>query len=91
MTIEESDFKLIPVSESNPIFDLELLYTIQPKGKDKRLEFKNAAYGISLEAAVKKIAQYRVSCNHKNEAITLLTYMKEFKSELNSLLKLCKM
>ena len=91
MTIEESDFKLIPVSESNPIFFLFLLYTIQLKGKDKRLEFKNAAYGISLEAAVKKVAQYRVSCNHKNEAITLLTYMKEFKSELNSLLKLCKM
>lgn len=90
MTIEESDFKLIPVSESNPIFDLELLYTIQPKGKDKRLEFKNAAYGISLETAIKKVAHYRVSCNHKNEAIALLTYMKEFKSELNSLLKLCK-
>lgn len=89
MVIEEKDFRLIPLSESSLRFDLELLYTINPKGKDSRQEFKNAAYGISLDYAIKKIAHYRVSQNHKEEAITLLTYFKEFKEELDSLKALC--
>ena len=89
MVIEEKDFRLIPLSEASLRFDLELLYTINPKGKDSRQEFKNAAYGISLDYAIKKIAHYRVSQNHKEEAITLLTYFKEFKEELDSLKALC--
>lgn len=89
MVIEEKDFKLTPVSDSSVYFDLELLYTIRPKGKEERLEFKNVAYGISLEAAVKKIAQYKVVCKHKDEAIKLLTYLSEFKKELDSIKELC--
>lgn len=89
MVIEEKDFRLIPISESSPKFDLELLYTINPKGKESRQEFKNVAYGIGLDYAVRKIAHYRVSCKHKDEAVTLLTYFKEFKEELDSLKALC--
>lgn len=90
MTIEEKDFRLAPVSDSSICFDLELLYTIRPKGKEERLEFKNVAYGISLETAIKKIAQHRVVCKHKDEAIKLLTYFSEFKKELDSLKELCR-
>ena len=89
MVIEESDFRLIPISDSDPKYDLELLYKIQSKGKDARLEFKNVAYGIGLEHAIKKIAHYRVCCKHNEEAIRLLTYFKEFKEELDSLKALC--
>lgn len=89
MTIEEHDFKLTPISDSDIKFDLELLYKIQPKGKEARMEFKNVAYGINLDHAVHRIAQYRVNQKHKNEAITLLTYFKEFKEELDSLKALC--
>lgn len=89
MVIEEKDFRLTPVSDSCPKYDLELLYKVQPKGKETRLEFKNVAYGISLEHAIKKIAHYRVYCKHKDEAIQLLTYFKEFKEELDSLKTLC--
>ena len=42
MIIEEKDFKLIPISESSNFFDLELLYTIKPKGKEERQEFIDA-------------------------------------------------
>lgn len=90
MIIEENDFRLIPISESSPLFDLEILYTVRPKGKEERQEFKNIAYGISLETAIKKIAQYRVSSNHKDESVKLLTYLAEFKKELDSLKKLCE-
>lgn len=89
MVIEEKDFRLIPISDSSPKFDLELLYKVQPKGKESRFEFKNVAYGINLEYAIKKIAHYRVCCKHKEEAIELLTYFKEFKEELDSLKALC--
>lgn len=85
MIIEENDFRLIPIDDSSPIFDLELLYKVQPKGKEVRLEFKNAGYGLSLDKAIKKIAQYRVVNNYKDKAISLLDYFNEFKKELDSL------
>lgn len=91
MVIEEKDFRLIPSSDSSLRYDLELLYKIQPKGKEARLEFKNVAYDIGLEYAIKKIAHYRVCCKHKDEAVRLLTYFKEFKEELDSLKTLCSL
>lgn len=84
MVIEGKDFRLIP-SDTSPKFDLELLYTVNSKGKEPRQEFKNVAYGICLDYAMKKIAHYRILNKHENEAITLLTYFKEFIQELNSL------
>nr|DAT77799.1 MAG TPA: hypothetical protein [Caudoviricetes sp.] len=89
MVIEEKDFRLIPTSDSSTRFDLELLYTVRPKGKEARQEFKNVAYGICLDHAIRKIAHYRVSLNHENEAVTLLTYFQEFTRELDSLKTLC--
>lgn len=88
MIIEEKDFRLTPVSDSCPVFDLELLYTIRPKGKEARQEFKNVAYGISLESALRKVIQYRLS--YKHDTVDLATYLKEFREELDSLRKLCK-
>lgn len=91
MIIKGDDFKLTPINDTSPRFDLELLYTVTPKGGESRLEFKNVAYGISLEYAIEMIAQYRVTTNHKEEAISLKKYLKEFletlskiKSEINS-------
>lgn len=89
MVIEENDFKLTPISDSSPRFDLELLYKVQPKGKEARMEFKPAGYGIGLDYAIKKIAQFRICNNHKEEAISLVTYFKEFKKELDSIKALC--
>ena len=90
MIIEEKDFRLIPINDSSTIFDLELLYKIQPRGKEARYEFKNVAYGISLNYAVRKIIQYRITQKHKEESITLLTYFNEFKKELDLLKTLCE-
>lgn len=89
MVIEEKDFRLTPISDSDVRFDLELLYKIQPKGKEPRLEFKNVAYGITLEYAIKKIAHYRVCCKHEKEAVRLLSYFGDFREELDSLKSLC--
>lgn len=88
MTIEEKDFRIISIDDSSPCFDLELLYTVN-KGKEKeRTEFRNAAYGISLESALKRIIQYRL--NNKHDVLDLKTYLKEYKLELASIKQLCK-
>lgn len=88
MIIEEEDFRLTSVNEFSPHFDLELQYVIRPRGKEPRLEFKNVAYGITLESALRKIAQFRINNAHP-EAITLKTYLEEFKKEVKSLKELC--
>lgn len=88
MEIVEKDFKLKPISEDCPMFDLELLYVVKPRGGEARLEFKNAGYGMSIENVIKKIAHYRVCCNHKDEAIKIKTYFEEYKKELDDLKKL---
>ena len=90
MTIEESDFRLIPESETVPKFDLELLYTVKPRGGEARTEFKPSGYGITLEYAIKKIAHFRINQRHKDEAIRLLDYFNEFKKELEDLKKMCQ-
>lgn len=89
MIIEEDDFRLIPESDKSLRFDLELLHTIRPRGKEERTEFKNEAYGITLETAIKKIAHYRVCYNHKEESIKLSQYFQELKKELDALKTLC--
>lgn len=89
MIIEEKDFKLIPIDDSSNLFDLELLYKVQPRGKESRMEFKNVAYGIGLANAIRRVAHYRVSQNHKEEAITLVTYFRDFIKEIDSLKVLC--
>lgn len=89
MVIEEKDFRLIPINNNSVMFDLELLFVVKPKDKDPRLEFKNVAYGINLETALKKIAHYRVYNNNSENSITLANYLKEFKSELENIRNLC--
>lgn len=85
MEIVEKDFKLTPVSDDCPMFDVELLYVVKPRGGEPRLEFKNAGYGLPLESAIKKICHYRVACKHRDEAIKLQDYLKEYKKELDEL------
>lgn len=88
MEIAEKDFKLKPVDESSPMFDLELLYVVKPRGGEPRLEFKNAGYGMTLSSAIKRVIQYRINCKHREDAIRLATYLKEYKKELDSLKEL---
>ena len=45
----------------------------------------SVGYGMSLESENRKIAQYRVDCNHREEAIRLKAYFAEYKKELDEL------
>ena len=61
MTIEGEDFILTPINEHSLGFDLELLQTINKGKENERKEFKNVAYALPLDVAVKKIIAYRIS------------------------------
>ncbi len=77
MIIEGSFYRLTPISDSSPRFDLELLYEI--KGKNPRSEFKVEGYGYPLEVALERCAHYAANRKLKDEVITLKRYLDEFK------------
>lgn len=84
MTIEEVDFRLIPATNTGAdSWDLELLYTIRPKDKPSRQEFKIAGYGISLDYAIKKIINFRIENKTLDGVLTLKEYRKAFKEEFD--------
>lgn len=88
MIIEESDFRLIPVKDSGDKFDLELLRVIN-KGKDtERREFKNVAYGITIESAMRYIANARILENN-SDTLDLKTYLKKYKEIIDEIKQLC--
>lgn len=89
MIIEESDFRLIPVKESGLLFDLELLKVINKGKENERTEFKNIAYGITLESALKYIANARINSKY-NDSISLKQYLQEYKDIINSIKDICK-
>lgn len=78
MIIEGSFYRLTPISDSSPRFDLELLYDI--KGKNPRSEFKVEGYGYPLEIALEHCIHYAVNKKfEKDEVVTLSNYLDEFK------------
>lgn len=89
MIIEESDFRLIPVKESGLLFDLELLKVINKGKENERTEFKNIAYGITIESALKYIANARINSKY-NDSISLKQYLQEYKDIINSIKDTCK-
>lgn len=78
MIIEGSFYRLTPINDSSPLFDLELLYDIG--GKNPRKEFKIEGYGYPLEAAIVKCCNYAVNKKFKDEVISLKKYLDEFKA-----------
>lgn len=90
MIIEEVDFKLEPCNESMTFFDLELPYVVNKGKTNERTEFRNVAYGISLESAIRRIAMYRLNNKHEDESISLKVFLKEFKEEINKIKQICE-
>lgn len=87
MVIEEQDFKLILISGDR--FDLEVLCTINKGKSNERKEFKNVAYGVTLEYALKYVANFRIANKYDN-SISLATYLKEYKDIISEISKLCQ-
>ena len=78
MIIEGPFYRLTPLNDHSPHFDLELLYDIG--GKNPRKEFKVAGYAYNLDSAIKAIIRYATSKKLGNQVVTLKQYLDEFKS-----------
>lgn len=89
MIIEESDFRLTPDSEGSHFWNLELLKTIKPKGKECRQELVQAGWGLTLPSAIRRIANFRVGQKHPEESLTMKQYLREFQQIINDLSKTC--
>lgn len=89
MTIKEKDFKLTPVNESSPMFDLELLHIVRPKGGEPREEFKIAGYGLPLEAVIKRIISFRIQSKRGDETISLKEYLEDYKQIQKEIKEIC--
>ena len=74
-------YKLTPINEHSPKYDLELLHKIG--GKNPREEFKIVAYGISLENAIERIILYAI--NQKLEEVSLKEFLEAYKEEVNKI------
>ena len=81
MIIEGKLYKLTPIDDHSLLFDLELLRDIG--GKNPRQEFKIAAYGVSLENAIKRVAMYATNKKLNDEAVELNAFLKTFKENLD--------
>lgn len=90
MVIEEKDFRLVPVSETSELFDLEILYTVNKGKENERQEFRNCAYGISLESAIKKVTTYRLNSKFGDDPISLSVYLESYKDIINEIKQLCQ-
>ena len=73
--IQGDFFQLTPVNEHSLSFDIKLLHKI--KGKNPREEYKDAGYGVPLEAAIKKCIQFGLS--QKLDVVSLKEYLEEYK------------
>jgi hypothetical protein len=89
MIIEEKDFRLTPVNDSSPMFDLELLHIVKPKGGEPREEFKVAGYGLPLEAVVKRIISFRIQSKRGDETISLKEYLEDCKQIQKEIKEIC--
>ena len=81
MVIQGEFFQITPINEHSTQFDLKLLYKI--KGKNPREEYKDAGYGMPLEAAIKKCVQFAI--NNKFEVMSLREYLDEYKRVLEEI------
>jgi len=89
MTIEGEDFTFTALGDSLPLFDVDLITTINKGKKNERSEKKNVAYGVPLSKAIKILLHYRVKKKCKDEVITLKEYLKLYRESLDEIKDLC--
>lgn len=83
MIIQGNIYRLTPINEHSPRYDLELLHDIG--GKNPRQEFKAVAYGVSLESALERTILFATNKRLGDEVITLKQFLDVYKEESNKI------
>ena len=81
--IKGNIYRLTPINEHSPRYDLELLLDIG--GKNPRQEFKAVAYGVSLESALERTILFATNKRLGDEVITLKQFFNAYKEESNKI------
>lgn len=88
MIIEESDFKLVQVGETSYLWDLYLLKTINPRDGIPREELTLDGYGLPLDAAIRRIASFRIAKKHST--LNMAEYLDKYRKIIDNLSIRCK-
>ena len=79
MIIQGEIYRLTPINEHSPKYDLELLHDIG--GKNPRQEFKVVAYGVSLDRALERIIFCATNKRLGEEVVSLKEFLNVYKEE----------
>lgn len=81
MIIQGEFYRLTPINEHSPKYDLELLHDIG--GKNPRQEFKVVAYGVPLERALESTILFATNKKLGEEVVSLKEFLNAYKEESN--------
>ena len=88
MEIKGDDFVFTSLGDI-PLFDVDILRTVNKGKESERTELKNCAYGVPLDHAIKYVISSRIA--NKYDTTDLKTYLEEYKDQLKQLKELCQL
>lgn len=79
MVIQGSFYRIEPINDNSPLWDLYLLRKINSK-TNPREEFQLEGYGMPLDSAIGRIIRYAINSKYGlDEITTLKEYLNVFK------------
>lgn len=79
MIIQGNFYRIEPINDTSPLWDLYLLRKVNSK-TNPREEFQLEGYGIPLDSAIGRIIRYAINSKYgKDEITTLKEYLNVFK------------
>lgn len=79
MIIQGNFYRIEPVNDTSPLWDLYLLRKVNSK-TNPREEFQLEGYGMPLDSAIGRVIRYAINSKYgKDEITTLKEYLNVFK------------
>lgn len=79
MIIQGNFYRIEPINDNSPLWDLYLLRKVNSK-TNPREEFQLEGYGMPLDSAISRIIRYAINSKYgKDEITTLKEYLNVFK------------
>lgn len=87
MIIQGNFYRIEPINDTSPLWDLYLLRKVNSK-TNPREEFQLEGYGMPLDSAIGRIIRYAINSKYrKDEITTLKEYLNVFKQTKEEIYK----
>lgn len=87
MIIQGNFYRIEPINDNSPLWDLYLLRKVNSK-TNPREEFQLEGYGMPLDSAIGRIIRYAINSKYgKDEITTLKEYLNVFKQTQEEIYK----